>query len=131
MPGALPPVASPPGAAGAAAPPRAPYAGPPDPHDPNAIDRFGLTPEMQHARQEEGRAPKELAQLNAHVTSVKYKPRGEIIIRLDNGQTWEQAEYDGDVSMSVGDPVTIKAGALHAYYLKPRLGRVVRVRRVS
>jgi hypothetical protein len=103
---------------------------PPDPKDPVAIDRFGLTPDMQHQRQEEGRAPKELPQITAKVTSVRYKARGELVVGLDNGQTWEQAEYDGDVSMSVGETVTIKAGALTAYYMKPRVGRIVRVRRI-
>jgi hypothetical protein len=113
----------------AIAPPPNSYA-PPDPNNPVDIDRFGLTPDMQHQRQEEGRAPKELAQITAHVTSVRYLPRGEIVVGLDNNQTWQQAEADGDVSMNVGDPVTIKAGALGAYYMKPRAGRVVRVRRL-
>jgi hypothetical protein len=103
---------------------------PPDPNDPVAVDRFGLTPDMQHQRQEEGRAPKELSQITAKVTSVHYKIRGELVVGLDNGQTWEQAEYDGDVSMNVGETVTIKAGALTAYYMKPRVGRVVRMRRI-
>jgi hypothetical protein len=111
------------------APPPNSYA-PPDPNNPVDIDRFGLTPDMQHQRQEEGRAPKELSQITAHVTSVRYLPRGEIVVSLDNNQTWQQAEYDGDVSMNVGDPVTIKAGALTAYYMKPRVGRIVRVRRI-
>ena len=125
---------APPASAGTAAPaspvpPPGSFA-PPDPKDPVAIDRFGLTPDMQHQRQEEGRAPKELAQITAKVTSVRYKARGELVVGLDNGQTWEQAEYDGDVSMNVGEAVTIKAGALTAYYLKPRVGRIVRVRRI-
>jgi hypothetical protein len=113
----------------AIAPPPNSYA-PPDPNNPVDIDRFGLTPDMQHQRQEEGRAPKELSQITAHVTSVRYLPRGEIVVGLDNNQTWQQAEYDGDVSMNVGDPVTIKAGALGAYYMRPRVGRVVRMRRI-
>jgi hypothetical protein len=111
------------------APPPNSYA-PPDPNNPVDIDRFGLTPDMQHQRQEEGRAPKELSQVTAHVISVRYLPRGELIVGLDNNQTWQQAEYDGDVSMNVGDPVTIKAGALGAYYMKPRAGRIVRVKRI-
>jgi hypothetical protein len=113
----------------AIAPPPNSYA-PPDPKNPVDIDRFGLTPDMQHQRQEEGRAPKELAQITAHVTSVRYLPRGEIVVGLDNNQTWQQAEADGDVSMNVGDPVTVKAGALGAYYMKPRVGRIVRVKRL-
>ena len=121
--------ATPPSPPPSVIPPAATYA-PPNPNDPVAIDRFGLTPDMQHQRQEEGRAPQELTQITAHVTSVHYRPRGEIMVGLDNGQTWEQAEYDGDVSMSVGETVTIKAGALSAYYLKPHAGRIVRVRRI-
>jgi hypothetical protein len=127
-----PPTPAPPAAVTSASatpvPPPGSFA-PPDPNDPVAIDRFGLTPDLQHQRQEEGRAPKELPQIAAKVTSVRYKVRGEIVVGLDNGQTWEQAEYDGDVSMDVGDTVTIKAGALSAYYMRPRVGRIVRVRR--
>jgi hypothetical protein len=85
---------------------------------------------LQHQRQEEGRAPKELPLITAKVTSVHYQVRGQLVVGLDNGQTWEQAEYDGDVSMDVGESVTIKAGALGAYYLRPRVGRIVRVRRI-
>jgi hypothetical protein len=100
------------------------------PHDPNAVDSFGLTPEMQRQRQVEGKAPTPLRQISAHVASVHYLPHGEIVVSLDNGQTWQQAEYDGDVTMDIGEPVTIKAGALTAYYLKPRAGKIIRVRRL-
>jgi hypothetical protein len=103
----------------------------PDPNDTTAVDRFGLTPEMQHQREAAGKAPAPLQQIAAHVASVRYLPRGEIVVGLDNGQTWQQAEYDGDVTMDVGEPVTIKAGALTAYYLKPRAGRIIRVRRLK
>ena len=128
------PTSAPPASAGTTAsgspvPPPNSFA-PPDPHDPVAVDRFGLTPELQHQRQEEGRAPKELPLITAKVTSVHYMARGELVVGLDNGQTWEQAEYDGDVSMDVGETVTIKAGALGAYYLRPHAGRIVRVRRI-
>ena len=96
----------------------------------SALDNFGLTPELQHQRQVEANAPAPLREISAHVASVRYLPRGEIVVGLDNGQTWRQAEYDGDVSMAVGEPITIKAGALSAYYMKPRAGRIIRVRRL-
>jgi hypothetical protein len=85
---------------------------------------------MRHKRQVEGKAPTPLQQISAHITSVRYLPRGEIVVGLDNGQTWQQAEYDGDVTLDVGEAVTIKAGALTAYYLKPHAGRIIRVRRL-
>ncbi len=94
------------------------------------MDRFGLTPEMQHQREVQGKAPTPLHEITAHVTSVHYLPRGELVVSLDNGQTWQQAEYDGDVDMSAGETVIIKAGALSAFYMKPRAGRIVRVRRI-
>jgi hypothetical protein len=95
-----------------------------------AIDRFGVTPEMQRQRQIQGKAPAPLREITAHVASVHYLPRGEIVVGLDNGQTWQQAEYDGDVALNVGEVITIKAGALSAFYLKPHRGRIVRVRRL-
>jgi hypothetical protein len=110
--------------------PPADSAAPPDAHDPAAIDRFGVTPDMQRERQIQGKAPTPLKEISAHIASVHYLPRGEIVVGLDNGQTWQQAEYDGDVSLDIGEPVTIKAGALSAFYLKPHRGRIVRVRRL-
>jgi hypothetical protein len=125
------------GGAGAPPPPSAASAAPPTAsseasgaNDPTAIDRFGVTPDMQRQRQVEGKAPSPLHEISAHVASIHYLPRGEIIVGLDNGQTWQQAEYDGDVSLDVGEAVTIKAGALSAFYLKPHRGRIVRVKRL-
>jgi hypothetical protein len=85
---------------------------------------------MQHQREAQGKSPTPLREITAHVTSVHYLPRGELVVGLDNGQTWQQAEYDGDIDMSVGETVSIKAGALTAFYMKPQKGRIVRVRRI-
>jgi hypothetical protein len=85
---------------------------------------------MQRQREVEGKAPTALREISAHVVSVHYLPRGQIVVGLDNGQTWQQAEYDGDVTMDIGEAVTIKTGALSAFYMKPHRGRIVRVKRL-
>ncbi|MDB6092143.1 MAG: hypothetical protein JWN85_4927 [Gammaproteobacteria bacterium] len=102
---------------------------PPETSGQAAEDSFGLTGELRHKRQLEANAPPDLSRLTARVAAFSYKPRGEIVIRLDNGQVWEQAEADGDVTVKAGDAVTIKAGALGSFWLNTHASPLVRVKR--
>jgi hypothetical protein len=116
------------GSGAAAADPPA-SATPPETSGQAAEDSFGLTGELRHKRQLEAKAPPDLSRLTARVAAFSYKPRGEIVLRLDNGQIWEQAEADGEVAMKAGDTVTIKAGALGSFWLNAHASPLVRVRR--
>jgi hypothetical protein len=74
--------------------------------------------------------PAKLEQLTARITSLAYKPHGESILTLDDGQTWEEAENTTHVPYHVGDEVTIKRGVLGAFYLSSSGVRGMRVKRV-
>jgi hypothetical protein len=84
-------------------------------------------------RKEQGPTPAEpakLEQLSARIASLAYKPRGESILTLDDGQIWEEADSSPHVPYHVGDEVTIKRGVLGAFYLSSSGVRGMRVKRV-
>ena len=71
-----------------------------------------------------------LSQLTATVTSISAKPRGELVVTLDNGQVWEEIATGSTIKLKPGDPVTIEAGTLRSYFLVAPNGRSSRVSRV-
>ena len=58
---------------------------------------------------------------------------GPLEVTLANGQVWAQSSADGQVSISVGDPVTISHEAVGGFLLtSPASGhRSMRVRRIQ
>jgi hypothetical protein len=123
---AAPPASRPSSASGT----RATSAGTASPADQQA--EFGMNGELK--RKEQGpnvaAVPAKLEQLTARITSLAYKPHGESILTLDDGQTWEEAENTTHVPYHVGDEVTIKRGVLGAFYLSSSGVRGMRVKRV-
>ena len=62
-------------------------------------------------------APKAVTKrISAIVTGIEKRPRGELVITLDNGQVWAQKEA-AYFPLKVGDPVAILAGALGSFRL--------------
>ena len=59
-------------------------------------------------------APK---RMSATVTSIDKRPRGELVVTLDNGQVWAQKNADRYFPLEVGDTVEILAGALGSFRL--------------
>jgi len=100
----------------------------------SSIDEFGVKG-SEVARQRETEAQtqagsaEKIDHLNAAVTAVSKKPRGELVVTLDNGQVWAQKEAQY-VPLKVGDQVTILAGALHSYRLVVA-GRATPVTRIQ
>ena len=93
------------------------------------VDAFGMTTQIQ--RQQTGAsAPPRLDKLIARITAVSYKPRGEFVVTLDNGQVWEEAETTSHLPLRAGDDITIKRGMLGAFYLSSRQALGLRVQRV-
>jgi len=92
-------------------------------------DEFGVRGELLRKRQEETPGPPKLQQLTAKVEKITSRARGELVITLDNGQVWEQAETKSSFLLSPGDQVTVKAGALGSYQMISPTGRTTRVRR--
>jgi hypothetical protein len=55
--------------------------------------------------------------MSATVTAIEKRPRGELVVTLDNGQVWAQKNADRYFPLEVGDPVAILAGALGSFRL--------------
>ena len=79
----------------------------------------------------EGTAPAQLDRLSSSIATVAYKPRGESIVTLQDGQVWEEAELVTHEPLHVGDPVTIRRGVLGAFYMSTQHVLGLRVRRVK
>jgi len=63
---------------------------------------------------EQERAPQ---RIDARVTGISKRPRGELVFTLDNGQLWVQKAAGAHFPIKVGDPVTILAGTLGSFRL--------------
>jgi hypothetical protein len=80
------------------------------------LDDFGLD-----GRKTAGQAdPKPLEEIQARIAKLETQPRGEAVLTLDNGQVWQQQEYDWHLAFKVGDEVIIKRGALRSYRLQQK-----------
>jgi hypothetical protein len=91
--------------------------------------QFGMSEEL--ARKQSGTpAPPRLEKLQARIAGISRKPRGEPIVRLENGQVWETVDGEGSIELKVGDVVTIWPGLLGAFRLSAG-NAIVRVHRVQ
>ncbi len=69
--------------------------------------------------------------IEAVVAVISHRATGEIIVTLDNGQVWVQAESATNARPRVGDKIIIRKAAMGSYQLLTP-GRVaMRVRRVK
>lgn len=68
--------------------------------------------------------------ITGKVAGIEKRPRGELVISLDNGQVWAQKEAGAYFPLKVGDSVTILAGTLGSFRLVvgSRATAVTRVR---
>ena len=69
------------------------------------------------ASRDDERADSEPKRIAATVTAIDKRPRGELVLTLDNGQVWAQKEAGAYFPVKVGDPVTILAGTLGSFRL--------------
>ena len=82
------------------------------------------TPDEDFGRPDEGPA-----EISATVTDIHKRPYGELVIRLDNGQTWEQKHRDNRFRLKIGDQVTISRGLISGYRLTGRNNNSIQVER--
>jgi hypothetical protein len=92
------------------------------------LDDFGLD-----GRKPPGQADEPpLEEIQARIAKLETQPRGQAVLTLDNGQVWQQQEYDWHLAFKVGDEVIIKRGALRSYRLQQkgnnRMTPVTRIR---
>lgn len=109
-------------ATGAAAP--APAARPPEVATLSAEEKFGLRGQLKEEK------TGELTELSAKATAISAKPRGELVITLDNGQVWAEIAPGSSIRVKPGDPVKIEAGTLGSFILIAPNGRSSKVSRV-
>ena len=105
----------------------------PEPKAPAAaetVEEFGLNRAQLQARDPE-RVSTRIERIEATVTEVRYRPSGERVITLDNGQVWLQTEVTARGPLRAGDTVAIRRAALGSFQLVTP-GRVaLRVRRIE
>ena len=70
-------------------------------------------------------------QIEAAVAGIGYHGTGELIVTLDNGQVWVQAEPVTGARLRVGDKIIIRKAAMGSYQLLTPGRIAMRVRRVK
>lgn len=63
------------------------------------------------------RADSEPKRITATVAAIDKRPRGELVLTLDNGQVWAQKDAGAHFPVKVGDPVAILSGTLGSFRL--------------
>jgi hypothetical protein len=90
-------------------------------------DRFGANAKT---KRNQGPQPVELDKLDGRIVAVSYRPRGESVVTLENGQIWEEAEVESHLPLRPGESITIRRGVLGAFYLSSDKVLGLRVRRL-
>jgi hypothetical protein len=104
----------------------APVAAPVAPAAPNFTD-FGVRNGPLQAE----RDPVREKTMLAVVSAVSFRERGELVVRLDNGQVWRQIQ-PSDYPLKPGDHVEIDVAALGSYRLwTPSTRRATKVTRIQ
>ncbi|HEY6921850.1 MAG TPA: hypothetical protein VI653_00155 [Steroidobacteraceae bacterium] len=97
----------------------------------DAAADFGMNGELKRKEGSATPQPAKLSKLTARVASVSNRPTGEGIYTLEGGQVWVEAESASHLPLRPGEQVTIKRGALGAFYLSSARVRGLRVKRVQ
>lgn len=90
---------------------------------------FGLDDRQLQARDPEA-AARIPARIEARIASVAYRPTGERVVTLDNGQVWLLTEVSSKGNLDSGDPVVVRKAALGSYMLVTESRLSLRARRV-
>jgi hypothetical protein len=90
---------------------------------------FGLTEPRK--REPDPAKAAEATELVARVASVSQRLTGELLLKLDNGQSWAQAQRKSGVPLKAGERVSISRGAFGGYLLRSDAGVSMRVRRLE
>lgn len=98
----------------------------------SAEDSFGVygSDVARKRNAEDSRTGTELKRLTATVTAISQRPRGELLVTLDNGQVWLQKQSQSYFPIRIGDEVTITSGALGSFHLAVS-GRSTQVTRMQ
>jgi hypothetical protein len=98
----------------------------------HATQAFGVHGSELARNRDDDDAKKETVpeRITAKIAGIDKRPRGELVVTLDNGQVWAQKEVGAYFPIKVGDAATILAGTLGSYRLvvANRATAVTRVR---
>lgn len=85
---------------------------------------------QRYSEQQQAKDEVEVDSITAVVTEVSAQPRGELVIALDNGQTWVQKRRERYFAVEPGDKVTINAGMLGSFRMSngKRMTQVTRIK---
>jgi hypothetical protein len=85
----------------------------------NATETFGVHGSELARSRDAGKPESEgpPKRIDAKVTAIEKRARGELVVTLDNGQVWAQKEVGSYFPLKVGDPVAILAGTLGSFRL--------------
>jgi hypothetical protein len=88
---------------------------------------FGVNNGPLQAKQQAGKPQA----MTAVVTKITQRPRGELVMTLDNGQVWVQNEAAAYFPLKPGDTVEISVGLLDSYVLWAPFKRSTKVTRTN
>ncbi|MGH8174747.1 MAG: hypothetical protein ACREV5_00625 [Steroidobacter sp.] len=94
-------------------------------------DKFGYRGQLARDELDRQAAKDAVERLDATVTEISTRPRGELVLTLDNGQVWAQKSVDTRARLKVGDKVAIKKASFGSFMLVTSAGRSTRVTRVQ
>lgn len=78
---------------------------------------FGLSDSAKAAREPDKAKPRYPGSITDTVAAVRFKPTGELVVTLKNGQVWVQTDTLSMARLQAGETVTIRKGALGSYVL--------------
>ncbi|HEY4212073.1 MAG TPA: hypothetical protein VGM84_11370 [Steroidobacteraceae bacterium] len=80
---------------------------------------FGLNADVVRRAQAEAgvKAPAAASQIRGKVAAVRADPYGRVIVTLDDGQVWQQQDFNREFPVHVGDEIGFKTGALGALWM--------------
>jgi hypothetical protein len=84
---------------------------------PNPDVEFGLSESAKVARDPEKAKQRFPDSITGDVAAVGFKPTGELVVTLANGQVWIQTDTLSFARVKAGDTVTVRKGALGSYLL--------------
>ena len=94
-------------------------------------EQFGVDGQLLQKRLKEGTEPQKPHELTARIASITRRSNGQVAVRLDNDQIWEQSDDGPDLRMEVGDAVKIDRGMLGSYWLSAHSSVAIKVRRTQ
>jgi len=94
------------------------------------VDEFGLSEAAKRQRDPEKAKDTMPTSISSTVSDVSFRPTGEVVVTLENGQVWTQAEtVTTKARVKAGDEVTIRKAAMGSYVLVTPSRTAIRVRR--